>query len=424
MPPKSSPGRRWPDLVPGHVAVGSATLAFALATGLAACVLSLLLRLPGFASVGPAWQTLAFAHAPLLLFFSALPALLGGFGTLVVPLQIGAGDTAFPVVALQALLLTMLGLAAAVIGLMTVNAVWYAAASILTALGAVLGASNLIATILNERAMRGDGLSTLVWSMLIAASFTICAAPMMAASIVLSVWHGTGVGRAVDGILAPALVGLALPGFGLIGDIVCGLAGRSLVGRRTLVLTMAGLATVGFMAWAVTLLHGARGGVFASMAAIALATSITTVCWVMTLVRSERWVALAGTSGLHVVGFVAAMLAGTVAWLAGDPLHDAVSLATVFALFAGFYRWAGMLADRPVPEPIGRVQSWLLLGGVVALLLPVPELRILGSAMIALSAALFGILLSTMLLRGKRAAEDAAWDARRGRGAIARRLRS
>ena len=424
MRPTSSPGHLWRDHVPDHVAVGSATLAFALAIGLAACSLSLLLRLPGFASLGPGWQTLARAHAPLLLFFSALPALLGGFGTLIVPLQIGAGDTAFPVVALQALLLTMLGFAAAVAGLMTDHPVWYAVAAILTALGSVLGASNLVATILNERAARSDALPIFVWSALIAASFAICAAPVMAASIALSAWHGTGIGVAIGGILTPALVGLVLPGLGLIGDIVGGLAGRPLVGRRTLVLTMAILATVAVMAWAVALLHGARGGDFASMAAIASATSIATVCWVLTLARSGRWVALASTPGLHVVGFVGAMLAGTVAWLAGDRLHDAVSLASVFALFAGFYRWAGMLAERTVPEPIGRAQSWLLLGGVVALLLPVAELRILGAAMIALSVALFGVLLSTMLLRGKREAVFAAWDARRDRGAAGKGRRS
>ncbi len=417
MPPTSSPGHRWRVHVPDHVAVGSATLAFALATGLAACSLSLLLRLPGFASLGPGWRTLAHAHAPLLLFFSALPALLGGFGTLIVPLQIGARDTAFPVVALQALLLTVLGFAAAVAGLMTAHPVWYAVAAILTGLGSVLGASNLVATILNERAARSDALPVFVWSALIAASFAICAAPVMAASIVLSAWHGAGIGLAVGGILTPALVGLVLPGLGLVGDIVGGLAGRPLVGRRTMVLTMAILAAVAFMAWAVALLHGTRGGDFASMAAIAAATSIATACWVLTLARSGRWVALASTPGLHVVGFVAAMLAGTAAWLAGDPLHDAISLASVFALFAGFYRWAGMLAERTAPEPIGRAQSWLLLGGVVALLLPVAELRILGAAMIALSVALFGVLLSMMLLGGKRGAVSVTWDARRDRGA-------
>ncbi len=424
MPLQCGPRRRRPS----HLAVGVATLAFALSVGLTAGASSLLLRLPGLHELGPGWQKLAHAHATLLTFFSAIPALAGGFSTLLVPSQIGASDTASPGAALAALLLTVGGFAAAVLGasgLLGGGAVWPIAAAALTASGAVLGAANMVATVLNERARVADRLTLFVWAELIGAVLIICAAPMMAASFSLSVWRGAAVSQALPPLIPLASCILVIPALGLLSDILTSLTRLRLVGQRVGLLALASLGGVAFTGWAAALLHGAAPPVRVSVdqaigVAIAATTAVLLVCWTITLARSGRWRALASAPGVHLVGFVAAMAAGAMAYMSNDRFHDAVTLAIVFAMFAGFYWWLPAVTGQRLPLTLGRIQSWLLVAGVAMMLLPVTELRVVGAAMVSLSVALFGGLVAMMLL-GRRRLERPAWAAASGQWVPAER---
>ncbi len=92
---------RW-LLSTNHKDIGTLYLIFAVCAGVLAGGLSILMRsqllYPGqhIVSTGQEWNTIVSAHGLIMIFFTLMPALMGGFGNWFVPLMLGAPDMAFP----------------------------------------------------------------------------------------------------------------------------------------------------------------------------------------------------------------------------------------------------------------------------------------------------------------------------------------
>ena len=85
-----------------HKDIGTLYLIFAVVGGLVGGSLSEIMRaqlqFPNNHIVieGQEWNTIITSHGLLMIFFSVMPALIGGFGNWFIPLMIGAPDMAFP----------------------------------------------------------------------------------------------------------------------------------------------------------------------------------------------------------------------------------------------------------------------------------------------------------------------------------------
>jgi len=387
--------------------------------GVMALVIRAQLFAPGLEVVATKEQynQLFTMHGTIMLLMFATP-LFAGFANVLMPLQIGAPDVAFPRLNALAYWFFSFGSLIAVAGFLTPQGAasfgWFAYTPLsnqtfspgiggnmwvfglgLSGFGTILGAVNFITTIIT---MRVPGMTmwrmpiftwnTLVTSILVLLAFPVLAAAMLALGS--DRVFGSHVYDAANGgaILwqhlfwffgHPEVYIIALPFFGIVSEIFPVFSRKPVFGYRTLVYATIAIAALSMTVWAHHMY--VTGSVllpfFALMTMlIAVPTGVKIFNWIGTMWRGSVTFETPIVFALgFLISFVFGGLTGVI--LASPPLdfhvsdsyfvvahfHYVVFGTVVFAMFAGFYFWWPKFTGKMLNESLGHVHFWILFIG-------------------------------------------------------------
>jgi len=387
--------------------------------GVMALVIRAQLFAPGLEIVATKEQynQLFTMHGTIMLLMFATP-LFAGFANVLLPLQIGAPDVAFPRLNALAYWFYSFGSLIAVAGFLTPQGAasfgWFAYTPLssqtfspglggnlwvfglgLSGFGTILGAVNFITTIITMRVpgMTMWRMPIFTWNALITSILVILAFPVLAAAM-LSLGSdrvfGSHIFDAANGgaILwqhlfwffgHPEVYIIALPFFGIVSEIFPVFSRKPIFGYRTLIYASIAIGALSMTVWAHHMY--VTGSVllpfFALMSMlIAVPTGVKVFNWVGTMWRGSVTFETPIVFALgFLISFVFGGLTGVI--LASPPLdfhvsdsyfvvahfHYVVFGTVVFAMFAGFYFWWPKFTGKMLNESLGHIHFWILFIG-------------------------------------------------------------
>jgi cytochrome c oxidase subunit 1 len=390
------------------------SFAFFLLGGLMALVMRAELARPGMQFLSPEQYNQLFTmHGTIMLLFFATPSVFA-FANLVLPLQIGSPDVAFPRLNAFSYWLYLFGATVACLGFFTpggaadggwtfylplndgthapgFGADFWILGLALSGLGTILGGVNMVTTVLTLRApgMTMFRMPIFTWNILVTSLLVLLAFPILTAAL-LVLWTdrhlGSQVYEAANGgpILwqhlfwffgHPEVYILALPFFGIVSEIFPVFSRKPLFGYKGLVLATLSIAALSLTVWAH---HMFATGVvllpFFSFLSflIAVPTGLKFFNWIGTLWRGSITFE---SPMLFSMGFLVTFLFGglTGVVLASPPadfhvsdsyfvvahFHYVLFGTIVFAAYAGVYFWFPKFTGRYMDERLGKLHFWL-----------------------------------------------------------------
>ncbi len=390
-----------------------------LVGGVMALVIRAQLFAPGLEVVATKEQynQLFTMHGTIMLLMFATP-LFAGFANVLMPLQIGAPDVAFPRLNSFAYWLFFFGSLIAVSGFLTPQGAasfgWFAYAPLssqtfspgiggnlwvmglaMSGFGTILGAVNFITTIITMRApgMTMWRMPIFTWNTLVTSLLVLMAFPVLAAALFAlaadRIFGAHFFDAATGGAILwqhlfwffghPEVYIIALPFFGIISEVLPVFSRKPIFGYKTLVYATIAIAALSVTVWAHHMY--VTGSVllpfFALMTMlIAVPTGVKIFNWVGTMWRGS---VTFETPMMWSIGFLITFVFGglTGVILASPPLdfamsdsyfvvahfHYVVFGTVVFAMFAGFYFWWPKWTGKMLNERLGQIHFWLLFIG-------------------------------------------------------------
>jgi cytochrome o ubiquinol oxidase subunit 1 len=381
------------------------------------------------------FQRIFSAHGTIMIFFVAM-GLMFGLINLVVPLQIGSRDVAFPSVNATSFWLFFAGMALINLSLMLgefsaagwlaypplselqfspgVGVDYWIWALQIAGVGSLLSGINFIVTIIKMRApgMNLMKMPMFCWSVLGSMSLVIFAFPILTATLAMLALDRTlgmhfftagGGGNAmmyVNLIWAwghPEVYILVLPAFGIYSEIVATFSRKPLFGYKSMVGAIWAIVLLSFIVWLhhfFTMGAGANVNAFFGIMTmlIAVPTGVKIFNWLFTMFRGRIWFA---SPMLWFIGFVVIFTIGGVAGvLMAEPaidfqVHNSLFLVAhfhmmivggvVFGFLAGITYWFPKIFAFTLNEKLGKLAFWGWFIGFVLAFTPLYVLGLMGA---------------------------------------------
>ncbi|MEX2496070.1 MAG: cytochrome c oxidase subunit I [Woeseia sp.] len=409
--------RRW-LFATNHKDIGTMYLLFSLVMlfvgGAMAMVIRTELLSPGLQFVNPEFfNQMTTMHALIMIFGAIMPAFVG-LANWMIPLMIGAPDMALPRMnnwsfwilpgAFTILLATFFVPGGAPASgwtmypplvLQTGDAFPFLIFSIhLMGLSSIMGAINIIVTIINMRApdMSLLKMPMFVWSWLITAYLLIAVMPVLAGAVTMLLtdqFFGTSFFLAAGGgdpvmfqhifwfFGHPEVYIMILPAFGIVSEVIPTFARKPLFGHDSMVYAISAIAFLSFIVWAHHMftvgmpLTGQLFFMFATML-IAVPTGVKVFNWTATMWRgamsfeTPMLFALAFLFLFTIGGFSGVMVAIVPAdiqyhdsYFVVAHFHYVLVPGALFAIMGAVYYWLPKWTGRMYDEKLGQIHFWL-----------------------------------------------------------------
>ncbi len=400
---------------------GVTSLAFFIVGGIEALLIRMQLFQPdGKVLNADLYNQMFTMHATTMLFLFIMP-MAAALANYMVPLQIGTRDVAFP-------RLNALSYWTYLFGALVVNSGWFLGGAAdggwfmyapnsstlfspshgidlwtvglqITGIASLIGAINLIVTILN---LRAPGMSLLkmpifTWLALVTQFLLLFAIPVVTVALFLlqfqrnfgATFFDTAAGA--DPLLwqhlfwifgHPEVYIVVMPAFGIASEILPVFARKPLFGYPMMVFSSSAIGFLGWGVWAHHMFASGLGPISVSVFSIgtmliAIPTGIKVINWVMTMWGGKLWLA---TPALFIIGMVVEFTLGGLSGVthAASPsdtqqtdtyyvvahFHYVFFGASVFAFFAAFYYWWPKFFGRLLDERLGKIHFWLMFIGM------------------------------------------------------------
>lgn len=400
---------------------GVVALFFFLVGGLEALLIRLQLAAPDNTVLSADLYNQMFTmHATTMVFLFVMP-MAAAFANYFLPLQVGARDVAFPRI-------NALGFWLFLFGGIFLNTSWFLGGAAdggwfmyspnssplyspsngidfwvlglqITGIASLIGAINLIVTIIN---MRAPGMSLMrmpvfAWMQLVVQFLLLFAMPVITVALfLLSFQRNFGaaffdVEKGADPLLwqhlfwifgHPEVYIIILPSFGIISEVLPTFSRKPLFGYKFVVFSGAAIGFVGWGVWAHHMFASGLGPVSvavfsAATMLIAIPTGVKITNWTLTLWGGKLWftTAMNFSIGVIVLFTIGGLSGVTHASAPADTqqtdtyhivahFHYVIVGGAVMGLFAGFYYWWPKMFGKLLNERLGKWNFWLMFFGI------------------------------------------------------------
>ncbi len=407
-----------------HKDIGSMYLIFSLVMLLVGGSMALLIRSelfqPGLQLMQPEFfNQMTTLHGVIMVFGAIMPAFVG-MANWLIPMMVGAPDMALPRINNWSFWLLPFAFAMVLSTLFmeggAPNFGWtfyaplsttYAPPSVtffifsvhIMGISSVMGAVNVIATIMNMRApgMNYMKMPMFVWTWLITAFSLLAVMPVLAGVVtmmLMDIHFGTSFFDAAGGgdpvmfqhifwfFGHPEVYIMILPAFGIVSHIIPTFARKPLFGYHSMVIATSSIAFLSFIVWAHHMftvgmpLVGELFFMYSTML-IAVPTGVKVFNWVATMFRGSMTFE---TPMLFAIAFVVLFTIGGLSGLmlaiapADFQYHDTYFVVAhfhyvlvpgaLFSIIAGVYFWIPKWTGVMYNEAMGKFHFWLSFIGV------------------------------------------------------------